>query len=173
MRTTTIIGWIVKSAFLSAILLPFSIITVISSFLDPVIAFISHWRERKAVLHNPMHNYGAVQSIRELGTENTWRVYFQKLDREMHMTIVKNQFLDVLIAFLDARGIDTSEIKERGLHILNSGVIVSGGIISAESLAVGQGAQANIAQGSSPDAASFQTGSGMSNARPRKSKEAR
>ena len=97
-------------------------------------------------MDNPLHNYGAVQSIRELGTDNSWRVYFQKLDKEMHSKVIQQQMLDVLVSFLDHHGVDTSEMKDRGNHILNNGVIVSGGMISAEGLAVGQGAQASVSK---------------------------
>jgi ATP-dependent Clp protease ATP-binding subunit ClpA len=79
-----------------------------------------------------------------LGTENTWRVYFQKLDKEMHAKIVEQQLLDVLAKFLEDHGIDVSELKERGSYILNNGVMVSGGSIQAEGLAVGEGAQAKV-----------------------------
>ena len=77
---------------------------------------------------------------------NAWRVYFQMLDKEMHSKVVRQQLLDVLISFLDEHGVDTSEIKDRGSHILNNGVIVSGDTINAESFAVGEGAQANVAK---------------------------
>lgn len=62
----------------------------------------------------------------------------------MHKKIIQQQTLDVIVAFLDDHVIDTSEIKARGTHILNNGVIVSGGVINAEGLAVGEGAKTNL-----------------------------
>lgn len=103
-------------------------------------------QRRREIRHDPLYNYGALQSIRELGAANKWRVYFQKLDREMHSKVLQQQLLDVMVRFLDAHNVDTSQIKDRGSHILNNGVIVSGGTISAESLAVGEGAQANVSK---------------------------
>lgn len=103
-------------------------------------------QRRREIRHDPLYNYGALQSIRELGTANAWHVYFQKLDREMHSKVVQQQLLDVVVRFLEEHGIDTSQIRDRGSHILNNGVIVSGGTISAESLAVGEGAQANVSK---------------------------
>jgi len=47
-----------------------------------------------------------------------------------------------LVEFLDDHNIDTSDLKERQTTILNSGVIVQGGDVNAESLAVGPGAEA-------------------------------
>jgi len=112
----------------------------------PVRRLSERSQKRKEIRNNPLYNYGALTSIRQLGTENTWRVYFQKLDKEMHTKIIQQQLLDVLTDFLADHGIDVSEIKERGSFILNNGVMVSGGLIQAEGLAVGQGAQAKVSK---------------------------
>jgi len=73
-----------------------------------------------------------------------WRIYFQKLDNEMNIKVVQQQVIDALVEFLDKHSIDTSEIKQRGMHILNNGVIVSGGTMSAESISVGKGAVSKL-----------------------------
>lgn len=76
---------------------------------------------------------------------NAYRRYFQKLDKEMHLKILERQILDTIVRFLDARNIDTSDLKERQTTILNNGLVVSGsGSIQAESLAVGPQAQALV-----------------------------
>jgi hypothetical protein len=139
-------GWLVQSAIMGPILVLVAPFTTLANLWRPVGRLMARPQLRHEVKHNPLHNYGALKSIRELGTENAWRVYFQKLDEEMHSKVVQQQLLDCLIAFLDEHGIDTSEIKDRGTHILNNGVIVSGGSISAEGLAVGQGAQAKVSK---------------------------
>jgi hypothetical protein len=38
---------------------------------------------------NPMYNYGAVQSIREQAASPNYRMYFQKLDKEMHVKTIE------------------------------------------------------------------------------------
>ncbi len=50
--------------------------------------------------------------------------------------------LEELVAFLDDQGIDTSDLRERSTTILNSGILVQGGDVRADSLAVGANAQA-------------------------------
>jgi hypothetical protein len=135
-----LMGWAVKSVFMFPVLviaLPAAIGVAISRATEP-------GKRRREVEQDPRYNYGAKQSIRELGTSNNWRIYFQKLDKEMHAKIIQQQLLDVFVDFLDDHGIDTSEIKNRGTHILNNGVIVSGGSVSAQGLAVGAGAQTNL-----------------------------
>lgn len=99
---------------------------------------------RDEIRKDPLFDYGAKESLREFAAGDEWRVYFQKLDKEMHHKILQQQLLDCLVDFLDHHGIDTSEIKERTTHILNNGVIVSGGSVTAEGLAVGEGAQARV-----------------------------
>ena len=102
-------------------------------------------RQYDLIENDLLFDYGANKSLRELAAGKEWRVYFQKLDKEMHHKILQQQLLDSLVDFLDAHGVDTSEIRERTTHILNNGVIVSGGSINAQGLAVGEGAQAKVA----------------------------
>ncbi len=102
-------------------------------------------KQRKAINEDLLFDYGCAQSLREMAAGKEWRVYFQKLDKEMHHKILQQQMLDSLVDFLDDHGVDTSEIKERTVHILNNGVIVSGGSINAQGMAVGEGAQAKVA----------------------------
>lgn len=139
-------GWILQSAVAAPILgviAPFTLWNTLTHHSERS----DRRLQKREIEDDPLYNYGARQSVRELGTANSWRAYFQKLDKEMHSKVVQQQLLDVLVEFLDLHGIDTSEIKDRGSHILNNGVIVSGGTISAESLAVGEGAQAKVAKG--------------------------
>ena len=106
------------------------------------------WRSRrrtqKAIRSNPSFDFGATTSIRELAQSSKYRRYFQQLDREMAGKIIERQILDTIVQFLDEHGIDTGELEERQTAILNNGVLVSGGTLQAESLAVGQGARARV-----------------------------
>lgn len=108
------------------------------------------WFERRSILrrirNSPMFDYGSATSVRESGMSGNYRRYFQKLDREMYVKLVQQRILDSITEFLDQRNIDTSDLKERQISIMNNGVIVSGGSIQAESLAVGAGARARAGQ---------------------------
>jgi hypothetical protein len=96
----------------------------------------------RAVERNPGYNYGAKVSLRESAADQRYRVYFQRLDKDMHLKMVEKRLLDALVEFLDEHGIDTSGLKERETTILNNGVMISGGSLQAENLAVGDKAQA-------------------------------
>ncbi len=62
----------------------------------------------------------------------------------MYLNVVQHRLLDSIISSLERRGIDTADIKQRGTTILNNGVMVTGGTIQAQSLAVGKGAKAVV-----------------------------
>jgi hypothetical protein len=87
-------------------------------------------------------NHGATTSLRELAQGTTLRRYFQFLDLEMTATVVQRQLLESIVRFLREHDIDTSELEERRTAILNYGLMVAGGSVAAESIAVGRGAQA-------------------------------
>jgi hypothetical protein len=75
-----------------------------------------------------------------------YRRYFQRLDREMYVKTLEQRLLDAIIQFLDEHNVDVSDLVERQTTILNNGVMLSGGTIQAESLAVGTGARARAGE---------------------------
>ena len=91
-------------------------------------------------------NHGATTSLRELAQGTAYRRYFQRIDSEMTTKIVERQLLDSIARFLREHRIDTSELQERQSAILNYGLIVSGGNVSAGSMAVGQNAQSMMSR---------------------------
>jgi hypothetical protein len=91
-------------------------------------------------------NLGATTSLRELAQGTNYRRYFQRLDSEMTTKIVERQLLDSIARFLREHQVDTSELQERQTAILNYGLIVSGGTMTAQSVAVGQNAQSLISR---------------------------
>jgi len=97
---------------------------------------------RELIERNPLFNYGTVQSLRQSLSSPQFRHYFQKIDGDFYNKLFEREVLDSLVEFLDDHNIDTSDLKERQTTILNSGVIVQGGDVNAESLAVGPGAEA-------------------------------
>ncbi len=109
---------------------------------EPLARWLLHRRTVKAIRRNPLFNYGAITSIRQLGREDRFRVYFQRLDRDMHLKTVEQTLIDTIVDFLEEHNIDTSDIKERRSTILNNGVMISGGSIMTQAMAVGTGANA-------------------------------
>jgi hypothetical protein len=93
------------------------------------------------ILENPSFDYGASLSLRQRTSSDHYRRYFQKLDEDMYAKILEKTILDSIVTILEERNIDVSELKQRQTTILNNGVMVSGGNITTDNLAVGQGAK--------------------------------
>jgi hypothetical protein len=98
-------------------------------------------KKEKEIKSNPMFNYGAISSLRERVSQEEYQRFFQKLDQEMYLKIIERRIVDSLSNFLDSKNIDTSDFKEARSTILNHGVILYGGSMQAENLAVGQRAR--------------------------------
>jgi hypothetical protein len=99
-------------------------------------------RARLQVRADPSFDYGAAPSVRDELKSKAYRQYFQKLDREMYAKVIERQLLDSMINFLDEHDIDTSELRQRGMTVLNNGVMMSGGKFEAGTVAVGKQAKA-------------------------------
>jgi hypothetical protein len=135
-----------REAALSALLSPFLLVLAPFEVVERLFARWTRWLERRAtrrqIRNRPMFDYGAATTIRQEGMSGSYRHYFQKLDELMYTKLVQKKVFESAATFLDARGIDTGELRERQSMVLNSGVIITGGEIRAESLAVGSGARA-------------------------------
>jgi hypothetical protein len=97
----------------------------------------------RLIRRSQVFDYSANASLREQAASPLYRRYFEKLDKEMYVKVIERHVLETLVRFLDERDIDTSDFNEQRLTILNSGLIVSGGSVTADSLAVGEGARAS------------------------------
>jgi hypothetical protein len=85
------------------------------------------------------YNYGHIISLRESWAKNGYHRYFQMLDKDMTYKISQHILVNSIIEFLESKGVATDDIKERRTTIFNSGVMVSGGTINTEQMAVGAG----------------------------------
>jgi len=98
--------------------------------------------EDKLKLRQEDYNYGQARSLREAWASKTYQSYFQLLDKDMVSKTCQHIIINSIVDFLDSKGIATDDIKERRTQIFNSGVMVSGGTVNAQQLAVGAGATA-------------------------------
>jgi hypothetical protein len=136
---------LVQTVFVSAFAAPF--LTVFTPFvlLQRVVEGLQRSskrkQEEKQILENPTFDYGAALSCRQWASPHQYRRYFQKLDKEMYFKVLEKNILDSILTFLEENNVDVSELKQRQAMILNNGVIVSGGSMTTENLAVGEGAK--------------------------------
>jgi len=113
---------------------------------------------RRQIRRNPRFNYGSSDSLRRTLASTSFHHYFQKMDWEMYIKSIDRQLLDTIVDFLDEHNIDVSDVKERQSTILNNGIIVQSGNVTAQNLAVGQRASAGVVQRFTGGAGSRQGG---------------
>jgi hypothetical protein len=94
-------------------------------------------------------DYGARYAVRELGADDRYQNYFQRLDVDKHMKIVERQVLECIVRFLGEHGVDTAEFGERQVWILNqTSISVTGDYANVGPVATGS--NANAAQNAGP-----------------------
>jgi hypothetical protein len=100
-------------------------------------------RDRREIAEERTFNYGAPIAPREMAMDTRYHRHFQWTDKEHYLKIIERKVLDTLEQFLDAHGIDSSDIRERQNTILNFGLMATGnGQIKADTMAVGINAKA-------------------------------
>lgn len=143
-----------KQAILAAITtFALTPISILNSFLE-VVEYMKqsvneafgrkHSEIRKQIRVSPLFNFGADESLRFNCSGNNYFHYFQRLDKEMYVKVMERELLDTIIRFLDEHNIETSDLKERQTTIMNHGILVQGGDVNAQAMAVGANANATI-----------------------------
>jgi hypothetical protein len=99
------------------------------------------WEESVAIRDGGLPHCGTLTTVRQRGASTAYWRYFQHLDEDRYVKLLERSILDTVIAVLDEHGVDTSELVERQTTILNQGVMMTGGTLQAQSLAVGRGAR--------------------------------
>jgi len=142
------IGSFVSSLFLTIFEMLGSLIFVFGKINEGIYKLIygRNSQEREEYLkakNSPTFNYGAKYSIRELVSSNSYQQYFQVLDKDKYLKIIEKRVLNTITDFLDKHNIDVSEFKERGNQILNNGIVITGGSLKADNIAVGKKSKLN------------------------------
>ena len=99
--------------------------------------------QRSQIRDTQRFNYGAPVSLRASMAGGLYKHYFQHQDYYFFQQLVDKRILSSIVDFLDAHGIDTSDVKEQTNVLMNQGVIVQNGNVEAQNLAVGSGARAS------------------------------
>lgn len=131
--------WLVRCSFMSTLPLWRRSPAVV---LRPVLRHQRRANACKLVKRNAFFDYGAVVSVLDRACSEEYSRYFQRLDHDMHETVLEHAILDTVVQVLDDHNIEIAEIAERRSTIINQGILV-GGAFNAENVAVGAGAQVN------------------------------
>ncbi|MFI7412089.1 hypothetical protein ACIBU0_25805 [Streptomyces sp. NPDC049627] len=117
--------------------------------------------ELTAMEQDPVFDYGARVSIREMALSPNYHNYFQVVDALRITALVERHTLAAIREFLDARGYDINDFRNQQQTILNQGLIQQGGMSIIGNQAIGTGATAtqNVPQQPGPAAMSAAGGS--------------
>lgn len=145
----SIIAWIRGPLLLFHLLGKFQKHIAIAIFGDP---------EDKVKIRSTTYNYGHAVSLREAWSTPKYHRYFQMLDKDMTYKVSQHIVMNSIVDFLESRGVSTEDVKERRTTIFNSGVIVSGGTVNTNHIAVGKGAaiKTKVMQAFRPDTGKVQ-----------------
>ncbi|WFE59986.1 hypothetical protein [Micromonospora sp. WMMD712] len=78
------------------------------------------------------YDHGARVSVRELGMAADTRHHLQTQEVDKHQQIIERRLLAAVLDFLEDRGVDTSEYRQRAATLLNAGAIVTGGSLTVQ-----------------------------------------
>ncbi|MET8079222.1 hypothetical protein [Streptomyces sp. NPDC005303] len=98
--------------------------------------------ELKALEQDPVYDFGARLSVRELAVSPNYQNYFQVVDAARITSLVERHTLAAIREFLDARGYDIADFRAQQQTILNQGLIQQGGMSIIGNQAIGTGATA-------------------------------
>jgi hypothetical protein len=140
---------VVKEIAYSALAAPVVAVVAMFSVLDWVSRKFPHMstpetRSLRAIRNDRHYNFGWAASLRETWASSTWERYFQMVDNDFHTKMIKETLLDALVQSLEKRNICTTTLNEATVKIFNDGVMLTGGSLTAQNLAVGQGAAATF-----------------------------
>lgn len=99
-------------------------------------------RQKKEILNALRFDHGAPVSPRETASDRWYQRYFQQLDDIWYMKLVDKRLLQSLTEFLASKGIHTGEVDQGRMVIQNSGVLITGGSVTSDSIAAGAGSRA-------------------------------
>lgn len=142
-RFLKILGLALGALLVGWAMLPLAPLMLLARASGALQRLMERGRRLRSIDDNPAFDYGTTGSIRQAGSNGYYSHYFQQADATMINQMLEGQILNTIVDFLDEHNVDTSDIQERRTTILNSGIIVHGGNVNAQALAVGQHASAN------------------------------
>jgi hypothetical protein len=88
------------------------------------------------------HNYGRAKTFREAIASPNYKNYFSAQDIIMVQNSLEQTIINTVADLLDSKGIDSSFLRNDLLAFVNQGIMMFGGKMEAEQIAIGKGSQA-------------------------------
>jgi hypothetical protein len=96
----------------------------------------------KSLETSPIYNYGSDESTRREMMDEKFDHFSQKADLDFAVKAFDQTIAELIYRYMEDHGVDVSDLRNKVLAIYNSGIIVQGGDVTAQAMAVGQGAAA-------------------------------
>lgn len=134
-----LIGMLQSSIFMTIVYMGKSIIYGVNFVFQGLPEMISEKKSiEKQIKENPLFDYGETTTLREDVADTSLQTFYNSMDDEHLSKQVEKAFFSNLIQFLDSKNIDTSELSQQEATIINHGLIMSGGEVKADNIAVGK-----------------------------------
>jgi hypothetical protein len=95
---------------------------------------------------DPIYNYGANESTRRGMMDPTFDHFSQKADLDFAQKAFDQTIVELIFGYMEEHGVDVSDLRNKVMTIYNSGIMVQGGDVTAQAMAVGHGANAQSNQ---------------------------
>jgi hypothetical protein len=107
---------------------------------------LGHWRrsgrDARALRRLRRFDYGLAYSLREIVARDEHRYYNSRIDEQGHVARLQDRLLGALEEFLDARGVDTSDLTDRRRTIVNNITSYLFGDVVGDNVAIGTNSRA-------------------------------
>jgi hypothetical protein len=128
------LGLIQEKIFLS----PFALLLSISNLIQET--FFESQKEIKQRNQNDDSNLeylGVCPNIGHIFRSAYYENYYQLQDKEYYLKVAEKRILNSIIQFLKRYNVDTSDFEDTKTHILNNGIMMTGGNVNADNISVG------------------------------------
>ncbi len=138
-----VLGDFIASMFIGTFMMPISLLWFIGKINDVIGAIFGNKQKEilRSIEDNPNFDFGAPPSLRQRAADHGAVSYFQRMDRRVAEAAFNGRIVRTFIDCLDECGIDTSELREQRMTLLNQGILVQGGEVRADNIATGVGAK--------------------------------
>ncbi|MFA6371550.1 MAG: hypothetical protein WCW68_02895 [Methanothrix sp.] len=103
--------------------------------------YIYKFTTKERVDRGEPHNYGKIKTFREIIAKRDYKNYFSAQDIVMIQNSIEQTVINSIADLLDTNGIDSSLLRDDVMAFVNQGIMMFGGKLEAENVAVGTGAK--------------------------------
>jgi len=135
---------LVQSIFMGACSWIFVYVELFAYFQGVFFSNTRHQTWKSEVEANRRYNYGWEFSLREKWSMTSYERYFQMVDKDFLQKMFTGCFFSSLQKYLSDHNIETDQFKQTTTKIINEGVLITGGEIKAENMAVGKRPRVNL-----------------------------